>query len=448
MISHNPTTSQNRSSRLKKNIFASFIIKAWSAVIVFLMVPVTLKCLGEYNNGVWLTISSIMLWIDNMDIGLGNGLRNKLAIYLANGETQSARSLISSTFAMLTYIIIPTMLILVVIIMTNDNYRLLNIEPSMVDNLEKVLIAMVILVCTTFIFKLIGNFYMGIQMPAISNLLIAFGQTMALIGTYIVYISGSHSLLHIAIVNTASPLLVYVLAFPYTFWYKFPRLRPDIRLVNLREARSVISVGIQFFVMQISGVILFTTSNILISKLFSPALVTPYQIAYRYFSIMLVVFTVICMPYWNATTDAYTRGDIEWIRHATRKLRVMTIGIAVCLFIMVAISGTVYAIWIDNDDIKIDIKISIAVATYIFILIYSMRYSYFINGIGTLRLQLIFTTTAAIVFIPLAYYTTLLFHNIICFLIVMCMVNIPGLLVNRIQFNKLINGKASGIWKK
>jgi hypothetical protein len=29
---------------------------------------------------------------------------------------------------------------------------------------------------------------------------------------------------------------------------------------------------------------------------------------------------------------------------------------------------------------------------------------------------------------------------------VMCLVNIPGLIINRIQFHKLINGKATGIW--
>ena len=438
--------SEKRSSRLQKNILVSFIAKGWSAVIVLLMVPITLNCLGEYNNGVWLTISSVMLWIDNFDIGLGNGLRNKLAAYLAHGEEKRARSLISSTYALLTYIIIPVMAVLLLLVANLDNYQLLNVEPSKTANLNQVLSVTIILVCTTFIFKLIGNFYMGLQLPAVSNLLIALGQTMALIGTYIVYKSGSHSLFHVAVVNTASPLIIYLLAFPYTFWIKYPHLRPSIRLINLKEAQAVIGMGVQFFVMQISSVILFMTANILISKLFSPSLVTPYQITYRYFSIMLVVFTVVCMPFWNATTDAYERGDIEWIRNATRKLRLMTIGIIVCLVIMILISSWVYDLWI--GDIAIDIRMSMVMAAYIFTLIYSMRYSYFINGIGKLRLQLIFTSFAAIVFIPIAWLVVKYTNDIIWFMIVMCLVNIPGLIVNRIQFYKLINGKATGIWTR
>lgn len=435
---------QDRSRYLYANIAASFLIKGWSAVVVLLLVPATLHCLGEYQNGIWLTISSLLLWIDNMDIGLGNGLRNKVAEYMAHDETERTRRLISSTFAMLTCIIIPVLLILLLLIAVSDPYGVLNAEPSKVSHLDQVLMVTVTLVCTSFIFKLIGNFFMGLQLPAVSNLLIALGQTLALVGTYIVLWSGSHSLMHIALVNTAAPLLVYLIAYPITFYYKYPQLRPAFSLINLKEAKEVVNMGAQFFIMQISSVILFMTSNLLISKLFSPSMVTPYQITYRYFSVLLVAFTVICMPFWNATTDAYERNDIEWIRQATRKLRLMTIGILVMMMVMVVISPWVYDIWI--GDITIDFRMSIVMATYIFILIYSMRYSYFINGIGKLRLQLIFTVSAAIIFIPLAYLATQWTHNIIWFMVVMCLVNIPGLIINRIQFHKLINGKATGIW--
>lgn len=439
--------SRHRSSLLKKNILGAFLIKGWSAVIVLLMVPATLHCLGEYNNGIWLTISSLLLWIDNMDVGLGNGLRNKVAEYMAHGEEERTRSLVSSTFAMLACIIIPVVLVLLLLIVAGNPYQFFNATPDKTPHLDSVLMVTVILVCTSFVFKLTGNFYMGLQLPAVSNLLIALGQTLALIGTYIVLWSGSHSLMLIALVNTAAPLLVYLLAYPYTFFYKYPHLCPSFQLIDFKEAKAVVNMGVQFFVMQIASVVLFLTSNILISNLFSPAMVTPYQITYRYFSILLVVFTVICMPFWNATTDAYQRNDMDWIRTASRKLRLMTVGILACLIVMIILSDTVYAIWIDRQTV-IDIRMSIVMAAYVFILIYSMRYSYFINGIGKLRLQLIFTSAAALLFIPLAYLVVRWTNSVIWFMIVMCLVNIPGLIVNRIQFNKLINGTATGIWRK
>lgn len=441
------TDGNLRTTLIRKNILASFLIKGWSAVIVFLLTPVTLKCLGDYTNGVWLTISSVMLWIDHLDIGLGNGLRNKLAIYMAHDDKLRARSIISSTFAMLTYIIIPALLIMIALIWTCNTYSLFNVNSEVINNLDNVLTIAVIMVCSTFIFKLIGNFYMGMQLPAVSNMLVAAGQTLAFIGTWILYRSGSHSLLHIALVNTAAPLITYLIAYPVTFGIKYPELRPSMKLVNISEAKEVMSVGVQFFVIQISSVVLFMTSNLLISKLFDPSMVTPYGIAYRYFSVLLVAFTVICMPFWNATTDAYERNDIEWIRRATRKLRILTIALFIGMIAMIALSPLVYSIWI-GPEVIVDIRLSIGVAVYIFILIYSMRYSYFINGIGKLRIQLIFTVSAAVVFIPAAYVAVKLSHDLIWFIAVMCLVNLPGMIANRIQFYKLVNGKAKGIWTK
>ena len=83
---------------------------------------------------------------------------------------------------------------------------------------------------------------------------------------------------------------------------------------------------------------------------------------------------------------------------------------------------------------------------YSILLIISMRYSYFLNGVGALRLQL-YMTVSAIVFIPLAWAVSSYTHDILWFMAVMCLCNIPGLVVNVIQFNKILNGQATGIWR-
>ena len=164
---------EQRTVLLRKNIFFSFLIKGWSALAIFLTVPLTLSCLGVYENGVWLTISSVLLWIDNLDIGLGNGLRNKLAVYMARKDTEKAREMVSSTFAMLAMIITPVALLLISAELLADNYSIFNVNRATVGNLDTVLIVTTLMVCATFIFKFIGNFYMGLQLPAINNLLVA-----------------------------------------------------------------------------------------------------------------------------------------------------------------------------------------------------------------------------------------------------------------------------------
>ena len=153
------TEGNTRTTLIKKNVLLSFFIKAWSALVQLTLVPLTLSCLGVYENGVWLTISSVLIWIDNLDIGLGNGLRNKLAICMAKDDVAKAREMVSSTFAMLVVIIIPVMLLLVALEILGDPYHFFNVDSLRVGNLTTIITVSTLLVCTTFVFKFLGNFY-------------------------------------------------------------------------------------------------------------------------------------------------------------------------------------------------------------------------------------------------------------------------------------------------
>ena len=436
-----------RSILIKKNIIASFLIKGWSALVQFLLVPLTLACLGEYENGVWLTISSVLLWINNLDIGLGNGLRNKLAVYMARGDNDKAREMVSSTFIMLCIIITPVLIILLLFEVYSDNYRLFNVDIGLIGNLDIVLYVATIMVCATFIFKFIGNFYMGLQLPSVNNFIGSIGSTLALLGTYIIYLSGNRSLLLVASVNLSAPLLVYLLAFPITFMGKYKFLSPSLKYINKSSIRELFSIGFKFFALQIPAVLLFFTSNILISKLFNPALVTPYQIAYRYFVMTMTLFSIICVPYWTATTDAYEKRDFEWIRRANCTLNRFVLLLFFIIVCMILLSKPVYSVWIgDNSDVPF--SMTVIAGLYQFLLIYSMRYSYVLNGIGPPRLPLIFTILAAPIYIPLATLVCHLTHDINYLLLLMCVVHVPGFVVNIIQYHKIMNGTAKGIWIK
>lgn len=235
-----------RTSLIKKNIYFSFLIKGWGGLVIYLLVPITLKCLGEYKNGVWLTISSMLIWIDQFDIGLGNGLRNKLAIYMAENNYARAKEAISSAFAMLIFIVTPITLLLCVLINVSDVYLFLNVEHEIIDNLQTVLTVATFLVCSTFIFKFIGNFYLGLQLPAINNLLVVSGQTLTLIGTIVLFYLKINSLLLIAIINTLPPLLVYFISYKYTFGCKYKLLKPEIKFIKKETAKELLSLDLNF----------------------------------------------------------------------------------------------------------------------------------------------------------------------------------------------------------
>ena len=440
--------SSRRTKLLKHNIVASFAIKGWSVAMQFLLVPLTLHCLGAYENGLWMTISSMLLWIDNLDIGLGNGLRNKLAEHLAHNDIDKARRVVASTFFMLIVLIVPVCVLINILIWNVDVYSFFNVDDKIVNDLRTVLSLTTIMVCSTFVFKFIGNFYMGLQLPAVNNLFVALGHTLTVLGVGAAYLCGSRSLLLIAAVYTVSPLCIYLISYPVTFYgRKYSQLRPKFTNVTSSMVKELLNIGVKFFVLQIAGIVLFMSSNIIISRLFSPDMVTPYQISYRYFSAVLLVFTIICVPYWTATTDAYQRKDKEWIIRSSRILNRLIAFAAGLMVVMVVLSKPVYKIWI-GDVVEIPLPMSSFMAVYFLILNVFLRYSYILNGFGTLNLQLIMTVLAAVLFIPISIWVGTATKDINYLFVVMCLVHLPGLIVNYVQYHKIINGRAKGIWIK
>lgn len=440
-------SGDRRTVLLRKNVLASILLKACTGIITLLLVPLTLRCLGEYGNGVWLTISSTLLWIESMDIGLGNGLRNKLSTYVAHGEWANARSAVSTTLMLLMLIVVPSMLLLLGLVQVCDVYAAFNVEESQITDFRNVLSISIILFCSTFIMKFIGNVYQGLQLPAISNFLVTGGHPVILLGTYLMYVNGIHSLMGIAVLNLSVPLLMYVLAYPYTFYYKYPLLRPSIGSFRISMSRQLLSLGVMFFVNQMASSIVFLSSNIIISSYFTPSAVTPYQVAYRYFSIIFLVFSIFNAPNWTATTDAYARGDIEWIRNAAKRMNMTLLLFLALAVLMVIVSPFAYSIWI-GDSTHVSMPLTITMAAYIFAMIYSLAYCYFLNGLGILRLQLICTVSGVVIYFCVVPLLVSCFHDVIAISIGVTIALLPNAIVNHIQFHKVINQKAEGIWRK
>ncbi len=93
-----------RSKLAKKQILYSFFLKGISVAIGLMFVPLLLNYLDAERYGVWLTLTSIVGWFTFFDIGLGNGLRNRLTEALAEDKHQLAKEYVSTTYAIITLI--------------------------------------------------------------------------------------------------------------------------------------------------------------------------------------------------------------------------------------------------------------------------------------------------------------------------------------------------------
>ena len=100
-------TGSERSVVVKKNIIVSFAIRGFSIIVSLMLVPMTLGYVSNELYGIWLTLSSVMVWLGFFDIGFTLGLKNKLTEAIALKDWGKGKSLVSTTYAMMFFIFIP-----------------------------------------------------------------------------------------------------------------------------------------------------------------------------------------------------------------------------------------------------------------------------------------------------------------------------------------------------
>jgi O-antigen/teichoic acid export membrane protein len=435
-----------RTVLVKKNIIGSLGIKGWSALTQYLVVPLSLDCLTQYEYGLWLTINTFLIAIDAIDVGLGNGLRNKLAEALALGDKIQARKYVSTTFLMLICVMLPVMLLAAAGIQAVDCHRLMNVDAALVPNLKLILTAVIGFMGSTFIMKFIGNTYLGLQLPAINNLLVVLGQTLALAAIYLLSRMHVDSLLLVVIAYTASPLLVYLLAYPVTFCGRYKYLAPSLKHTDRHTFQQLLRLGLSFFFIQFTGIVLFTAASIIIQKQLSPESVTPYQLTNRYYTLLFMLFTIIVTPLWAATTDAYTKGDWAWIHKVMRRIRLWLLISIGLLVVMYLAAPLFFEFWVQGR-VKVAPALSFAMAVYTWMQIASNSYSYILLGIGKIRLITIVTAVEAVVFIPLQILACKHFGTVGIAATLSAAI-LVSLIFNVIQFRKISTNTAHGIWNQ
>lgn len=435
-----------RSQNIKINIIYSLCIKGISILTSFLMVPLTLNYLGTTQFGIWLTLSSIIAWFGFFDIGLGNGLRNKFAEAIALQNKKLARIYVSTTYAGLGLIMLALWFAFFVTNFFIDWNSLLNVSKLSTYNLNGLVLFVFTFFVLRFELKLLSIIIIANQQPAISNIFDPLANVISLIIIYILTLTTHGSLINFAIVVTVAPVLVLTIASNIFFHREYKDYKPSFKYVDFSHFKELAGVGIHFFIIQIAVLIIFSTDNIIISRILGPDQVTIYNIAYKYFNIITMLFTIIMTPLWSAYTEAYILDDIKWIKNVNRKLIKLWFIILMTVITMILFADLFYKVWV-GKNINIPINLTIIMGLFILISTWNNIFVYFINGTGKIRLQLYSSVISAILNIPISIFLARNMEMGTAGVILgTCICLFPGTLLGPVQYYKIINKIDKGIW--
>ncbi len=443
------TKGNQRSLEAKKNIVGSFLIKGISIIVGLLLVRVTIDYVNPSQYGIWLTLSSMIGWISFFDIGFTHGLRNKFAEAKAKGENDEVKIYISTTYYFIGVIFIALWLLLLIINQFISWHVLLNLPENMENEISRLAIIVFTYFCFQFIFRIINTILTADQQPAKASLVDTLSQVFTLAIIFILTKFTSGSLLYLGLAVGIAPTIILLTANVFFFNTKFKEYKPSLKFVKKAYAKDIMKLGTKFFVLQISAMIQFETSLFIIAHFFEDkALITNYNIAYKYFFTLQMVFMIFLTPLWSGVTDAYSKKDMAWIKNAIKKYLLLLVPFILAGIVMLVFSNTVYDLWLGKDKVQIDFSLSLLFLVFFSTGMFASIFVSVINGIGALRIQFIAAIISSICFFCLAILFIKQFNwGIQSVLIATIISNVFGYIIAPLQVYKIFYKNSSNkIW--
>ncbi|MCF1714966.1 oligosaccharide flippase family protein [Flavihumibacter sp. RY-1] len=430
-----------RSLRVNSSILYSLLIKGASIIINFILVPVSLDFTNTEDYGIWLTISSLITMASFFDLGIGNGLRNKLAEALAKGELVTSRRLIGTAYlftAIISFLLTGIWLLLNSVI---DWVGILGLDSNRSAEFQTLFHIIIITFCIQFTAQLINTIYYALQKPAMVGLSFLLGSALSLLAMLALSMAGIKGLFWMGLAFVGGTILSLLLLTLKLFIMDRPDLKPVFTGIRRQEVRDLFALGGKFFLLQVVSIFQFQIANVLISRYLNSVDVVEYNVAYKLFSVVTMAFSILITPIWSAASEAIAKKDYEWIRSTAASLQKNWLLSMLGLVVLVLISPYLFYWWL-GTSVEVRWVTSISIAIYVGLYTYSMIYVYFLNGMGLLNVQFYIAIALLILFFPAAYFFIVTLNlGIAGVSLALIFANVNGFIAAPIQFKSFLRSK-------
>jgi O-antigen/teichoic acid export membrane protein len=162
--------------------------------------------------------------------------------------------------------------------------------------------------------------------------------------------------------------------------------------------------GSEFFVLQVAGLIVFNSDNLVVTHYLGPAQVASYSVAWRLVGYAAVAQTLVAPALWPAFSEAFTRGDLSWIRQTFRRTMTLTMSIALAASLLFALVGRwIIRIWASRAAIPTE-ELLLLMCVWVLISTFMNNTATVLVAKGETRLQAWCSLAAAALNLALSIY--------------------------------------------
>ncbi|MGI8637485.1 MAG: lipopolysaccharide biosynthesis protein [Segetibacter sp.] len=437
-----------KNNREFKNISFSLVFRLGAIICNFFIVPLLIKQLSTTEYGILATIISISTWFTFVDFGLANGLKNKISESLAKGEFTNVRKYITAGYSALFQVVAVLSVALVSLNFFIDWNQILKGPEALHNSINIIFFYGLLLFFARILAELINPILLAYHKTAAASFISFIAQFAILVIAYGYKKSGSHSFIHYGLLFFWIPVTIYTICNIYFYLTSLKHVKPLKDFYEKRFQKNLFKLGGSFFVIQIAYLIVFTTDNLIIGRIFGYIDVSNYNIAFRYFNIPLFIISIVLTPYWPIFAESYAKNEATRIKNIMTKLLFFWVAFIFVSVVMLLIAPFVYSLWV-GPKIKVSFLLNLGMALSTIVSGWNSIFATFINSTSKLKLQTYSSVLTGIINIPVCIFLAtktnlgpagVIFGTFLCLLV--------GALWAPIQYKKLINQRATGIWNK
>ena len=389
------------SQRTRKVLFGSASMLAarlFSVVVSLVSVGVLTRQLGRDEFGLWSVIGVFVGFAGSFDFGLGQGMRNRLAVLEARDE-ETEKEQQELFFSVLTFLVVLALIVAVLL----GNLSLLVPwatvlgvrDPALIGPAHAATTAVIILLLLNLPLTLNLAGFLAYQEAAQRSLFDALQSLALLVGV----------LLFAPTLAIAQFIGVYYLLFDLA---AFVALVAFIRRRHWRvifipwqliifNVRAVSGSSLLFWVLGTASITLFTADPLIAARVAGIGQAGDFSVIQKIVVLLITIHFTLLTPLWSAYTHAGEKNDWLWIDRSFKRSIVITVFLFVFGgIIAVYLHGPLLKIWTGREMSNPTLMASLAIWAAVFAWVNC--YSVLLNSLNMISLQ-----TTVVVFCAIAH---------------------------------------------
>lgn len=327
-VSSEEGRSKERYRLIALSSASSLIVKLLTSLLGLVTVPLTILYLGKEQFGLWMVVSSLVVWLQLADFGIVNGLTNALAEAHGRDDTESACSYISTAFAATALVTIFCLPIIMLLALWLPWGGILNIsDVSLVQLASRCFLVAGVVFLVGLPLSVINRVFIAYQLGYVTNVSQIVSSLFSLVGL-LISIWLKLSVPWLVLLVSSGPMLgnlaLCAIAGRYLPWYRI-----KWKFVTHVALRRVLHSSVPLFIFQIGALLVNQMVNVVIARVGTLSMVADYNVLLKAYMLIFALGISFSAPFYPAIREAYEKREKRWVLRSIYRVIAVRLGVLI-----------------------------------------------------------------------------------------------------------------------